>query len=376
MKRGAGGRTLLGIGGACAAVAAALALVLPGAGSASRLYVAVGDSVGAGSGSTSGHSYFDLYCAYLKSAAGGSLVDRCINESVGGLTTATALAQGVIQRVVNDIDSSGETPLVTVILGGNDLLHSTACQPVTAPGCMFMENMRTILSRLEGALASRPGSHAIQWLEYYNPSHDNPHSNPANDHAAAQLLLGSDLSYSSCTSAENSQIGLDDAINCVGREMGASPVDAYAPFQSACVQTDCFFDAVHPDDAGYRLIFGAFRDGPRAALPVRDPLPPGAIDRVAVTRRVFAARRHHHGGAMFVLNLSRAANVTMAIERRRNRRRVATRIVRGHAGGNRIWFSGRVRGHALTAGRYRAVFALTGGTVRQQKSVAFKIIER
>jgi hypothetical protein len=50
-------------------VAIALALASPVSASASRLYVAVGDSVGAGYGATSGHSFFDLYCAYLQSAA-------------------------------------------------------------------------------------------------------------------------------------------------------------------------------------------------------------------------------------------------------------------------------------------------------------------
>ena len=67
-------------------VAVAIALADPASASAARLYVAVGDSVGAGLGATSSHSSFDLYCAYLKSAAGGSLVDQCVNESVVGLT--------------------------------------------------------------------------------------------------------------------------------------------------------------------------------------------------------------------------------------------------------------------------------------------------
>jgi hypothetical protein len=70
----------------CALVAVAVALPSPAAASAARLYVAVGDSVGAGFGATSGQSYFDLYCAYLESAAAGSLVDQCVNESVGRTT--------------------------------------------------------------------------------------------------------------------------------------------------------------------------------------------------------------------------------------------------------------------------------------------------
>jgi hypothetical protein len=52
----------------------------PAGASAARFYVAVGDSVGAGFGASSGHSAFDLYCAYLESAAGGSVLDQCINK--------------------------------------------------------------------------------------------------------------------------------------------------------------------------------------------------------------------------------------------------------------------------------------------------------
>ena len=53
--------------------------------SSGRLYVAVGDSITAGTGATSGHSFFDLYCAYLESPAGGSRVDRMPANHGSGL---------------------------------------------------------------------------------------------------------------------------------------------------------------------------------------------------------------------------------------------------------------------------------------------------
>jgi lysophospholipase L1-like esterase len=255
----------------CALVAVAVALPGPAAASAARLYVAVGDSVGAGFGATLGHSYFDLYCAYLESTAAGSLVDQCVNESVGGLTSQSALDGGTIEKAVNDIDGSTNTPVVTVVLGGNDLLGSPGCQPITRAGCNFIRNMRTILNQLETALATHPGPHVIQWLEYYNPNHDNPFGNASADQSTAGLLLGNDFAFTDCSSSDFSLIGLDDAINCIAKEKGATPVDAYTPFQSNCTNNDCFSDSLHPDDKGYGLIFDAFRDTPGSPVPTTPP---------------------------------------------------------------------------------------------------------
>ena len=463
-------------------VAVAIALAGPASASAARLYVAVGDSVGAGFGATSGHSSFDLYCAYLKSAAGGSLVDQCVNESVVGLTSQSALDGGTIQKALNDIDGSTDTPIVTVVLGGNDLLGSPGCQPITGANCNFIRNMRTILNQLETALASHPGPHAIQWLEYYNPNHNNPFGNSAGDQSTAALLLGNDAVLTACTSNDLQGIGLNDAINCIASEKGATPVDAFTPFQNGCTNRDCFSDSLHPDDKGYGLIFDALRDTPGAAVPTTPPpdgtfpittgapmntlLPtvagiaapgselscslgawsgstplhftiewlsdnspiaghtastylvhdadigheiscrvkasnadgsavatstalkvtslPATISALSETKRVFApSGGHHRRGTVFSFRLDQPARVKIAIQRLTSGRRVGrscrrpsarlrrksrcTRTIliaalgeQGHAGLNRIAFSGRVRGRALKPGRYLAVFTAVG----------------
>jgi lysophospholipase L1-like esterase len=256
----------------CALLAVVVALASPAAASASAgLYVALGDSVGAGLGATAGQSYFDLYCSYLESPAAGSLVDQCVNESVVGLTSQTALSGGTIQKAVNDIDRSANTPVVTVVLGGNDSLGSPGCQPITGPSCNFIPNMRTILNRLETALATHQGPHVIQWLEYYNPNHDNPFGNPSADRSTAGLLLGTDFALTACSSSDLTLFGLNDAINCIAKEKGATPVDAYTPFQNSCTNNDCFSDSLHPDDKGYGLIFDAFRDTPGSPVPTTPP---------------------------------------------------------------------------------------------------------
>src|SRR5436190_12316408 len=223
-----------------ALVVVAVALPSPGSASAARLYVAVGDSVGAGYGATPGHSYFDLYCAYLKSAAAGSRVDQCVNESIGGLTSQSALDDGTIQSAVNDITASTDTPVVTVVLGGNDLIFLPGCQLVTGTGCNFIDNMRAILDQLAAALATHPGAHVIKWLEYYNANHNNPFGDPSADQSTAAALLGTDLVITDCSSNDLTLIGLNDAINCIAQEKGATPVDAYTPFQNNCANQDCF----------------------------------------------------------------------------------------------------------------------------------------
>lgn len=386
----------------------AVAVSSPAAASASRLYVAVGDSVGAGFGATPGNSFFDRYCAYLESAAGGSLVDQCVNDSMGGLTTGSALSGGTIQKVVSDIHASTDTPVVTVILGGNDLLNTPGCQPITGARCPFIHNMRTILNQVETALASKSGTHVIQWLEYYNPNHDNPFGSASADQSTAVSELGSDLALTPCSSHDLSLIGLNDAINCIAREKGATPVDAYAPFQASCTANDCFSDSVHPNDKGYGLIFNAFSTTP--ASPVLTTPPPDGtwpttpsspvMSALSETRTAFAPSRPHHSrGTVFSFRLDQPATVRVAIQRlapgrrvgrscrppsARLRRRpactrtiaVTARRVPGHAGINRIGFSGRVRGHALAPGRYSAVFTATSAAgTSTPRRLAFRILK-
>jgi hypothetical protein len=111
----------------------------------------------------------------------------------------------------------------------------------------------------------------IRWLEYYNPNHDNPAGSASADDMTAGLLLGQDLTLTDCASVDLGLIGLNDAINCIAKEKGATPVDAYTPFQSACATMDCFSDALHPNDNGYGLIFDALRDTPADAVATTPP---------------------------------------------------------------------------------------------------------
>jgi hypothetical protein len=56
---------------------------------------------------------------------------------------------------------------------------------------------------------------------------------------------------------------------------------------------------------------------------------------------------------------------------------VATLTRTGHAGANKLAFTGRVRGRALKPGRYRAVFAATDASgTSQPQSVSFRVVGR
>ncbi len=111
-----------------------------------------------------------------------------------------------------------------------------------------------------------------------------------------------------------------------------------------------------------------------------------------------AAAKHHNTGTTFSFRLDRAATVKIAIQRRARGRRVngscktpthklrhkprCTRTIKiatlsrtGHAGANKVAFSGRIRGKALKPGNYRAVFTATNGAgPSSPKTIAFTIV--
>jgi hypothetical protein len=134
------------------------------------------------------------------------------------------------------------------------------------------------------------------------------------------------------------------------------------------------------------------------------------FSRVWTTRVVFAPARwstpvvaktaaaSRTRGTVFNFVLDRAATVTIAIRRRgtgrklgrtcvaRSKRTASKRACRrfttvakltraSHTGLNHVPFSGRIRGKALTPGRYQAVFAARSGrTIGKARRIAFRIV--
>lgn len=108
------------------------------------------------------------------------------------------------------------------------------------------------------------------------------------------------------------------------------------------------------------------RTGRSAGAPV--------LSALRESRAGFAVGRHSRG-TVFSFRLDRRAIVRVVI--RRGRHRVATLRHTGHAGRNRIRFSGRVAGRALRPGRYRATFTACNraGTSRA-RMLSFRIHRR
>jgi hypothetical protein len=110
------------------------------------------------------------------------------------------------------------------------------------------------------------------------------------------------------------------------------------------------------------------------------------------------AAKHHETGTSFSFALDRAATVKITIQRRPAGRRIngvckppthklrhkprCTRTIKiatlsrtGHAGNNKVAFSGRINGKALRPGNYRAVFtATTAAGPSSPKTIAFTIV--
>ena len=74
-------------------------------------------------------------------------------------------------------------------------------------------------------------SKLIAWL---TPTSSGQPPNPVSwaqfAQSTATLLFGSDSTYTDCASYQLNSIGFNDVVNCVAKEKGATPVDAYTPF--------------------------------------------------------------------------------------------------------------------------------------------------
>jgi DNA-binding beta-propeller fold protein YncE len=97
----------------------------------------------------------------------------------------------------------------------------------------------------------------------------------------------------------------------------------------------------------------------------------------ASTRLNGATASAHKRGTVFSFRLDQAATTRIAIQRRRPGRRVATLTRSAQPGLNRVPFSGRIRGHALRPGRYRAVFVASDSAGSSSpRALSFKIVKR
>jgi lysophospholipase L1-like esterase len=140
-------------------------------------HVAVGDSVAAGAGDPDGGYVARLVPALEAVTCGGQPCPelRTTNLAVGGATTASLLADQ-LEPATSALRDSGEPRLVTVTIGGNDVVEplARACAGGVTDQCATAardryEQVRRNLDRILADLRAAAGNGAtIAVMTYYN----------------------------------------------------------------------------------------------------------------------------------------------------------------------------------------------------------------
>ncbi|HKY50450.1 MAG TPA: GDSL-type esterase/lipase family protein [Candidatus Limnocylindria bacterium] len=238
---------------------------------AMRLYVALGDSLAAGVGASdpARTAYVPLLFQYFMQPRAEN-VRLLRNLSRPGETSDSLIAGGQLALALAAIeDPTTDTRVVTLDIGGNDILFLTFSEPCRSdPGgaaCQalvdaqlrkFALNYALILTALQSALAHDPGRETLFVMTYYNPYGGTGHPY---EPFADDVLLGSDLVIDCSAPAGDPRAGLNDLIACGGAAAGAAVADVYPVFGDRAPQlTHISAGDIHPNDAGYALIAQTF----------------------------------------------------------------------------------------------------------------------
>jgi lysophospholipase L1-like esterase len=246
------------------------------------LYLALGDSLAWGDGASvpDRTGYVPRLAGYFHGASHGG-AHELINLGVGGTTTGELLVGQVQEAVAIIGDPMTDTRVVTISVGGNDLLNlindanDPCLQDAGSPLCQLLlwnamqgvaVNMPAILGALQGALATDPGDEKIFVLLPYNAFSGTGH--PL-EMLIAQAMRGIDMQIDCAANLTNPlDVGLDDILACTAMAFGAVVVDSYPLFEGRTLQLTHIGEPilnVHPNDAGYEVIAKAHRVADRAS---------------------------------------------------------------------------------------------------------------
>jgi len=182
-------------------------------------YLAFGDSITVGEGSHSTDGYRNVVEALLAQNMGGR--HRVIGDGISGTTS---------ERGTDRIESSlrHNHPAYLLILYGTNDWNKASCKTAEPP-CFTIDSLRFMIEVAKAA-------HTLPVVSTIIPA--NPDQNPPerNQWVAA----------------------MNDKIKALARQEGAALADSYAAFTKAGSLPQLFTGPVHPDDAGYQLIAGAF----------------------------------------------------------------------------------------------------------------------
>ena len=194
-----------------------------------NVYMAFGDSLTVGEGSSDGEGYRGRLDQQLSSYLGTSEV---VNEGRGG--TQTNEGADRVGRAL-----SRRHPAYTLILYGINDWNTLACQAQAGPPCQTVDEMRSIIAQVK-SFGSLP---VLSTIVPANPALDPPERN---QWVQAENRLLQDLA----------------------RTEGIPLADPASLFFAQSNMPALFADHVHPNDAGYELIARAFFEavtGPRSA---------------------------------------------------------------------------------------------------------------
>ena len=251
----------------CAALPSAAGAAAP----ANRIYVPLGNSLAYGFGASdpARTAYVPLLFQYFMQPRTEN-VRTLYNLSRPGETSDSFIAGGQLALAVAAIlDPATDTRVVTLDIGGNDLLFllqagpcqsdpgGAACQLLIAEQLRkFAINYAIILATLQSALDHDPGKETLFVMTYYNPfgGTGDPY-----EPFADRVLLGSDLVIDCSAPPGDVRAGLNDLIACIGADNGAVIPDVYPAFDDHALQLTHIAEGdIHPNDAGYRVIADTF----------------------------------------------------------------------------------------------------------------------
>ena len=238
-----------------------------------NIYVALGDSVSVGVGTTPGSGFVERYFAHLQDPANGGLDELHNLARSGEASGSMRNPGGQLDAASALIGAPSDTKVVTLGVGANDGLSGQCPGGFNTPPCPFSANYTAIVQALQAALAGDPGDETFQVMEYYNPASA---TSNANEGLFDFALLGGDAKVD--CAASGAALGLNDLIRCVGGQHGAAPVDVYPTFKAG--GQSLIADGVHPNDTGHAYIACLFAHPERAGAPRPcEPTPP-VIDKI------------------------------------------------------------------------------------------------
>ena len=206
--------------------------VLPIGSNVPARYMAFGDLITDGDGSSSGYGYRRLLENRLRAHFGDGEV---VNQSEGG--TRSNEGADRISRSLRRID-----PAYTLVLYGTNDWNADECRNVPGPPCFTVDSLRRIVRSIK-ATRSLPVVGTII---------------PVN--------TGSDPRVPESRNVWVRDV--DELIAAMVEEEGGVVADLYGPFMEVPDFHTLFYDHVHPNDAGYEIIANGFFEAittPRAA---------------------------------------------------------------------------------------------------------------